>query len=91
VNVSRPPGEWQTYDIIYRAPRFNHDGTVRSPAFVTVLHNGVLVLDHVELKGSTTFRGPPSYQLHPLRQPLSLQDHKNPVAFRNIWIRDLGD
>lgn len=90
VNASRPPGEWQTYDIIYRAPRFNDDGSVRSPAFVTVLHNGVLVQDHVELKGPTTFRGAPTYVQHPFRQPLSLQEHKNPVSFRNIWIRDLG-
>jgi hypothetical protein len=90
VNASRPPGEWQTYDIIYRAPRFNDEGTVRSPAFLTLIHNGVLVLDHVEIKGSTTFRGPPSYQRHPFRQPLSLQDHKDLVSYRNIWIRELG-
>lgn len=90
VNVSRAPGEWQTYDIIYRAPRFNEDGSVKSSAFVTVIHNGVLVLDHVEIKGATTFRGPPSYRMHPFQQPLSLQDHKDLVSYRNIWIRELG-
>jgi hypothetical protein len=90
VNASRPPGEWQTYDIIYRAPRFNNDGSVKSPAFATVLHNGVLIQDHVELKGPMVFRGPPAYVKHPFRQPLSLQDHKNPVSYRNIWIRELG-
>ena len=90
VNASRPPGEWQTYDIIYRAPRFNNDGSVKSPAFATVLHNGVLIQDHVELKGSMVFRGPPTYVKHPFRQSLSLQDHKNPVSYRNIWLRELG-
>ena len=90
VNASRPPGEWQSYDIIYRAPRFNNDGTVKSPAFATVLHNGVLIQDHVELKGPMVFRGPPAYVKHPFRQPLGLQDHKNPVSYRNIWIRELG-
>lgn len=90
VNASRPPGEWQSYDIIYRAPRFNNDGSVKSPAFATVLHNGVLIQDHVELKGPMVFRGPPAYVKHPFRQPLGLQDHKNPVSYRNIWIRELG-
>lgn len=90
VNASRPPGEWQSYDIIYRAPRFNNDGSVKSPAFGTVFHNGVLIQDHVELRGPMVFRGPPAYVKHPFRQPLSLQDHKNPVSYRNIWIRELG-
>ena len=90
VNASRPPGEWQSYDIVFRAPRFNNDGTVRTPAFITVLHNGVLVQDHVEIRGPTAFRGPPAYEKHAFRQPLSLQEHKNPVSYRNIWIRELG-
>ncbi len=90
VNASRPPGEWQAYDIIYTAPRFNNDGSLKNPALVTVLHNGVLVQDHVAIAGSTANRGLPKYEKHPFQQPLVLQEHKNPVSFRNIWIRELG-
>ncbi len=90
VNVSRPPGEWQTYDIIYTAPRFNNDGSVKTPAFVTVLQNNVLVQNHVEIKGATNHRGQPKYEKHPFQLPLVLQEHHNPVSFRNIWIRELG-
>jgi hypothetical protein len=90
VNASRPPGEWQTYDIIYTAPRFNNDGSVRTPAFVTLLQNGVLVQNHVELRGPTVYIGQPKYEKHLFRQPLLLQEHGNPVSFRNIWIRELG-
>jgi len=90
VNASLPPGEWQAYDIIYTAPRFNNDGTIKTPAFVTVLHNGVLVQNHVEIKGGTGHRGQSQYGKHPFQQPLVLQEHKNPVSFRNIWIRELG-
>lgn len=89
VNVCRKPGEWQAYDIIFIAPRFAHDGTVLRPATVTVFHNGVLVQNHVELGGSTVFIGPPSYQPHGAKEPLMLQDHGNPVSFRNIWVREL--
>jgi len=89
VNACRAPGEWQTYDIIYTAPRFSEDGTVEKHAYVTVLHNGVLVQNHVELKGPTVFIGQPKYQKHPLKEPLMLQDHGNPVSYRNIWIREL--
>ena len=89
VNASRPPGEWQTYDIVFRAPRFATDGSLESPAFVTVLHNGVLVQNHAELEGETVFIGPPSYNAHPAKQPLMLQDHDSPVSFRNIWVREL--
>ena len=89
VNASRGPGEWQTYDIVYRAPRFAEDGSVESPAYVTVFHNGVLVQNHVELKGPTVYRGQPEYKSHPDKLPLKLQDHSNPVSYRNIWIREL--
>lgn len=89
VNVARKPGEWQTYDIIFRAPQFDSSGAVTTPAFITVLWNGVLVQDHVEVKGTTTHEGAPSYEAHDAERPLLLQDHGNPVRFRNIWIRKL--
>ncbi|HYF33609.1 MAG TPA: DUF1080 domain-containing protein [Chitinophagaceae bacterium] len=89
VNASRPPGEWQSYDIIFTAPRFNSDGSLQSPAYCTVFHNGVLIQNHVELKGGTVYIGPPSYKKHAEKEPLMLQDHGNPVQFRNIWIREL--
>src|SRR5208283_4242986 len=90
VNACRAPGEWQTYDIIYTAPRFNGNGSVRAPAIVTVLHNGVVAQDHVEIRGPTAYIGKPSYEKHPFRQALLLQEHRNPVSFRNIWIRELN-
>lgn len=89
VNACRPPGKWQSYDIIFKAPRFKDDGILESPAYVTVIHNGVLIQNHVELKGPTEFIGKPSYKPHPDKLPLVLQDHSNPVSYRNIWIREL--
>src|SRR4051812_13388562 len=89
VNVCRKPGEWQTYDIIFHAPRFDGNGGVEKAATVTVLQNGVLVQNHVEIKGHTANAGVHKYERHPLKQPLTLQDHHNPVRFRNIWIREL--
>jgi hypothetical protein len=89
VNPARPPGEWQAYDIVFVAPRFATDGALISPARFTVLLNGVLVQHDVVLTGPTEYRGAPKYQAHAARLPLELQDHGNPVAFRNIWVREL--
>jgi hypothetical protein len=90
VNACRKPGEWQSYDILFTAPKFSDDGKeVLSPAYVTVLHNGVLVQNHYELQGGTFFNKPPSYTAHPAKLPLQIQNHGNPVRFRNIWIREL--
>jgi len=91
VNVCRPPGQWQTYDIVFHDARFDTDGKLLRPAVVTVLFNGVLVQDHVELTGPTMHHHRPPYQAHPERMPLRLQDHNYPVHFRNIWIRELGE
>ena len=89
VNACRKPGEWQTYDIIFKAPRFDDKGQLVSPACLTVLHNGVLVQNHFELKGGTFWHRPPEYIAHAAKLPLQLQFHGNPVRFRNIWIREL--
>ncbi len=88
VNACRKPGEWQTYDIIFTAPRFEEDGKLKSPAYVTVLHNGVVVHNHFELKGGTSYVAPPSYRKHALKLPFNLQNHGNPIRFRNIWVRE---
>ena len=89
VNASRAPGQWQSYDIIFMAPRFSEKGSLISPARITVLHNGVLVQNNVELLGPTTYIGASHYTPHPEKMPLALQDHGDPVQFRNIWIREL--
>ncbi|WP_242916488.1 3-keto-disaccharide hydrolase [Pontibacter liquoris] len=88
VNAMRKPTEWNVYDIIYTAPRFKEDGSVFTPARVTVLHNGVLVQNNVELKGPTEYIGLPAYKPHG-KAPITLQDHGNPVQYRNIWVREL--
>jgi hypothetical protein len=85
VNASRPPGEWQTYDITFMAPRFGKQGGVLTPASVTVLLNGVQVQDDFKLLGPTRWRKPSSYQVHGPTGPVELQDHGHPVRFRNIW------
>lgn len=93
VNASRKPGEWQTYDIIFHRPIFEGDQVVKRATF-TVLHNGVLVQDHVELSGGTGWGGPHAathYKPHGDKGPIKLQDHGNPVLFRNIWVRELQD
>ena len=89
VNASRPPGAWQSYDIVFRRPRFDERGTLIAPARVTVIHNGVLVHDAVILTGPSGHRQRPPYAAHPDRLPITLQDHASPVRFRNIWVRDL--
>jgi len=90
VNACKAPGEWQVYEIIYTAPRFNDDGTFFTPPYVTVLHNGVLVQNHVALRGPGVYIGIPEYYVQPHGPgPIMLQDHGNPVSFRNIWIREL--
>lgn len=91
VNACRKPGEWQIYDVIWTAPRFNEDGSVKSPARLTALHNGVLVQNNVEIKGVTMYIGKPYYKKHG-PSPINLQDHgdkSEPISFRNIWIREL--
>ncbi|MBL8852133.1 MAG: DUF1080 domain-containing protein, partial [Planctomycetaceae bacterium] len=89
VNASKQPGEWQTYDIVFIAPRFNPDGSLLSRGTVTVLHNGIVVQNHWEITGATMYTEPPIYHAHGLREPIQIQFHGNPVKFRNIWIRDL--
>jgi hypothetical protein len=88
VNATRPPGQWQTYDIIFTAPKFEN-GTLVSPAFATVLHNGVVVHNHAALIGTTMHKVVGKYEPHPARGPIKLQDHGNSVRYRNIWVREL--
>ncbi|MBA2562018.1 MAG: DUF1080 domain-containing protein [Chitinophagaceae bacterium] len=91
VNANLPPGVWQTYDVIWTAPRFNDDGSIKTPARATVLFNGILIQNNVELKGGTPYIGPPSYKKHG-PAPIRLQAHgdpSEPISFRNIWIRPL--
>jgi hypothetical protein len=88
VNAMRKPGEWNTYDILYTAPRFKENGAPFSPGRITVLHNGVVIQYDTEFKGNTPYIGLPSYKAHD-KAPLTLQDHGHPVSYRNIWIREL--
>lgn len=90
VNATRPPGEWNVYDIAWTAPRFKDDGTLESPARITVFHNGVLIQNGFELKGGTYWHEPASYSQHDAKMPIELQDHGNPVRFRNIWVREVA-
>ena len=91
VNACKKPGEWQTYDIIWKAPRFNRGGSLKSPGFVTVIHNGVLLQNNAEVKGITQWIGKPYYKAHGAL-PIKLEMHgdpSEPISFRNIWIRTL--
>lgn len=93
-NASRKPGQWQSYDIIFHRPIFDENGKITRRATFTVIHNGVLVQDHVILSGGTGWMGPDAaseYKAHADKMPFSLQDHGNPVRFRNVWIRELKD
>jgi len=91
VNVCRKPGEWQTYDIIWEIPKFDNQGKLLTPAYVTVLQNGVVVQNHFELTGETSWNEKPKYTAHPPKLPIRLQFHGNPVHFRNIWVREIKD
>lgn len=88
VNVSRGPGQWQTYDILFEAPKFDEKGNVEKKAVLTVLHNGVLIHNHLELEGSTSYTEPAKYTKHADKLPLDIQYHGNPVRIRNVWIRE---
>jgi Domain of Unknown Function (DUF1080) len=89
VNAARPPGDWQAYDILFTAPRFEN-GTLATPAYLTVFHNGVAVHNHAAVIGATAHKVVGKYEPHPPRGPIRLQDHGNPVRYRNIWVRELG-
>jgi len=91
-NPMRKPGEWQAYDVVWTAPAFNADGSLKTPAYVTVFFNGVLVQNHFELKGETRYIGPPFYKKYDTA-PIKLQAHgdpSEPISFRNIWVRELN-
>jgi len=90
VNACRPPGQWQAYDIVFHRPHFAADGSVRDSARVTVFHNGILVQENTAITGWTVHGSRAHYQPHPDKLPLVLQDHGNPVRYRDIWVRELG-
>lgn len=87
-NACKAPGEWQIYDIVFTAPVFNADGIKTSPGYVTVFHNGVLIQNHTEIKGTTEYIGLPKNDAHG-KGSIVLQDHGNLISYRNIWLREL--
>ena len=89
MNASRAPGQWQAYDIVFEAPRFDATGKLLKPARVTVFHNGVLVQHAMEFIGPATNKVRTPYSAHPEKLPIGLQDHDHPVRFRNVWLREL--
>ena len=94
VNVCRKPGEWQTYDIVFNRPDLKIEEDVvyvLRPGYITVFHNGVLVVNHHQLLGSTFWHRPPVYEAHAPMLPIRLQDHGNKIKFRNIWVREIPD
>lgn len=88
VNVTSKPGDWNVYDIIYTAPKFTINGGIDTPAYVTVIHNGVIVQNHTKIQGVTNYIGQPTNPVHG-KAPIHLQDHGNAVSFRNVWIREM--
>lgn len=91
VNASKKPGEWQSYDVVWTAPTFNDHGSLKTAARVSVLHNGILIQNNIEIKGETVYIGAPFYKKHGA-SPIKLQDHGDPsapISFRNIWLREL--
>jgi len=89
VNASRPQGVWQSYDIVFKAPRFNEDGSLKTPAYITAFHNGVLIQDNFAIVRPTTHRETSIMKAHG-DAGITLQDHQDPVQFRNMWVRKLG-
>lgn len=89
VNACLPPRTWQTFDAVFEAPVFNADSSLKTPAYLTVFHNGVLIQNHVPLKGPMVYAGYPQYHYHESKLPLVLQEHNSRVSFRNIWLREL--
>ncbi len=90
VNACRPPRTWQVFDIVFEAPVFNEDKSLKSPAYITVFHNGVLIHHHAEIKGPMTYAGFPKYSWHEDKLPIRLQEHDSRVSFRNIWVREIN-
>lgn len=90
VNACLPPQTWQTFDIVFEAPAFNSDTSLKKPAYLTVFQNGVLILNRVEIKGPMKYQGYPEYEYHASKLPLRLQEHNSRVSFRNIWLRELS-